>query len=218
MDLAPKLKAFFEACELASEVLNDETVAERWRDASALEGFTVGGIAGHLYAATRRFEVALDEPIPEPVKVGGLAEFYSLNRVDDPEDLAAGLHPLVREDGERRAEYGPEAVAERFRELVSRLKTRLPEEPPDRLVRVWTVPDGATRLEAYLATRVVELVVHADDLAASLDLPPLALPQDAASVVIEVFVELARARSGDLGVIRAFARRERADNQALRVL
>lgn len=218
MDLTPKLQAFFEACELAARILEEETVAQRWRDASAVEGFTVGGIAGHLYAAIRRFEIALDEPLPDPVHVGKLAEFYGLNRVDGSADLNGGLHPLVRQDGERRAEYGPEAVARRFGELVARLEERLAAEPRDRLVPVWTIANGATTLEDYLTTRVVELVVHTDDLAASAELPPLVLPEAAAAVTIDVFIHMARARSGDLEVIRAFARRERAGSETLRVL
>jgi hypothetical protein len=125
---------------------------------------------------------------------------------------------MVREDAERRAAYGAEAVAQRFRDLVTRLLRRLPDESPERLVPVWTIPDGVTRLRTYVATRVVELVVHSDDLAASVDAPPLEVPRGAATTVIEVFTELARARSGDLGVIRAFARAERAVPDALRVL
>jgi uncharacterized protein (TIGR03083 family) len=212
------LAGFTQACGLASQVIDDDALAARWRDASALAGFTVGGIAAHLYAAIRRFEVALDEDPAEPARLVGLPEFYGLNRVDTPDDLGAGWHPLLREDAERRAGHGPEAVAKRFRDVVSRLTARLPDEAPDRLIPVWTVPDGATPLATYVTTRVVELVVHADDLAVSADLAPLSIPPDAAAAVIDAFVEMARHRSGDLGVVRAFARRERAAADALRVL
>jgi len=106
----------------------------------------------------------------------------------------------------------------RFGELVSRLGDRLPREQPHRLIPVWTIAGGVTSLDAYVATRVVELVVHADDLAVSAGLPPLSIPDDAAACAIEVFVAMARHRSGDLTVIRAFTRRERAPSGALRVL
>jgi hypothetical protein len=141
-----------------------------------------------------------------------------LNRIDEPEDLDAGWHPLLRDDAERRAGYGPEAVGARFHGVVSRLTDRLPGEPAQRLVPIWTVPDGATSLETYVATRVVELVVHTDDLASSVGLAPVSVPGDAATAAIGVFVEMARCRSGDLDVIRAFARSERATEDALRVL
>lgn len=218
MDAAQVSEAFSRGCRLASRVMADAAVAERWADASALGGFTVGGVAGHLYGAVRRFEVALDEPPADAVRVVGLTEFYGQNRVGRAAELDDGLHALIREDGERRAQQGPQAVIERFSKLAARLDERLPVEPSDRLVPVLTVPDGATPLASYLATRVVELVVHSDDLAVSARLPPVAVPEPAGAVAIEVFAELARARAGDLDVIRAFARRERGGDEALRVL
>lgn len=212
------LASFLEACGLAHAAMTAPVVVDRWGEPSALEGFTVGGVAGHLYGAIRRFEKALDEPVPDPPRVGELADFYGRNRVDAPGDLDEGVHPLVREDGEKRASYGPEAVAKRFADLVERLRDRLPGESADRLVPVWTVDGGATRLETYLTTRTIELVVHTDDLVASADLPPADLPTEVASEVIGAFVELARARVGDTDVIRAFVRAERADPDTLRVL
>jgi hypothetical protein len=212
------LVAFRQACALAAEVLNDAAVADRWQDESALDGFTVGGLAAHLYAATRRFEVALDEQLSELPIVVELPDFYGLNRVDDRVDLTRGLHPLLREDAEQRAARGPDVVAQQFGAVVSRLSERLPREPLHRLVPVWTVPDGATTLESYAATRVVELVVHSDDLAVSVERSTPPIPGEAASVVVGVFLEMARDRSGDLAVIRAFGRRERATGDVLRVL
>lgn len=212
------LTPFVEATELAVQVMSHRTVADRWGEASALEGLTVGGVAAHLYGATRRFELALDEELPDPPKVVRLPDFYGHNRIDDRSDLDAGWHPLLREDAEKRASYGPEAVSQRFRDLVSRLTDRLPGEAPERLVPIWTIAGGVTPLSMYVVTRVVELVVHSDDLAASVDLPPLAVPPAAASTALAAFVDMARHRSGDLAVVRAFARRERSDADVLRVL
>jgi len=66
------------------------------------------------------------------------------------------------------------------------------------------------RLGDYLPTRVLELVVHGDDLATSvgIDAP---LPESAATVTIDVMLDIARAVHGDLAVVRALSRRERAD-------
>jgi hypothetical protein len=212
------LVGFFEACEMASHTMADAAVVRRWSDPSALRDLTVGGIAGHLYAAIRRLEVALDEDLPPSRRVVALPEFYGLNRIDELDGIDAGWHPLLRDEAEQGAADGPQAVAERLAGVVSRLTARLPSEPPDRLVPVSTIHNAATRLDAYVATRVVELVVHSDDLAASVGLEPLSIPERAASSAIEVFVEMARHRTGDLGVIRAFARGERSVADALRVL
>ena len=217
--MAPSwLTPFFQATALSADVLSNDAVADGWLRDSALSGLTVGGVAGHLYAAIRRFEVALDEEVVESRRVLTLPEFYGLNRIEDPAELEAGWHPVLREDAERRASYGPEALVTRFRELVARLEARLPQESPDRPIPVWTIPGGVTPLETYVATRVVELVVHADDVAVSIGLAPLLIPADAASCVVDVFMDMARHRSGDLAVIRAFARSERAPDGALRVL
>jgi hypothetical protein len=211
--------AFFEAAELASNLLAQDVVARRWTDGSALAGMSVGGLAAHIYLGVRRLEASLEEALPEVPTTVGVAAFYGANRVDHPDDLATGMQRYVRDESEQRAaRYGPGGTHQRFVRVVGRLQDRLPETPLVRPVPVLQVPDGVTPLAEYLATRVTELVVHSDDLAASVDLPPLALPGKAASVAVDVLVTLARGRSGDLEVIRALSRRERASEGVLRAL
>lgn len=203
---------------MAAGVLASEAVAQRWDEQSAVEGFSVGGLAAHIHAAVRFMEVALDEQLPGTPKEVSLADFYGANRVDGQSDLRDDVHVRIREHAERRAEHGAQSVSQRFVELVSRLRDRLGGEPGDRLVPVLRVPDGVTFLETYVRTRVVELVVHGDDLATSVGLPEVVIPRRAASVVIGVCVELARARTSDLEVVRAFTRAERSTPDTLRVL
>lgn len=216
--LPERLEAFFDAADLASAVLANEAVAQRWDEPSAVASFSVGGLAAHVHAAVRFLEVALDEPLPASPKEVSLADFYGANRMDGEDDRQQDFHVLIREHAEDRARYGAESVRDRFAGLVSRLRDRLGGEPADRLVPVLRVPDGVTSLETYVRTRVVELVVHSDDLASSAGLPELIIPPVAAKVVIDVSLELARARSGDLEVIRAFTRAERSTPDTLRVL
>jgi hypothetical protein len=73
------------------------------------------------------------------------------------------------------------------------------------------------RLDDYLETRLVELVVHDDDLATSVDVPT-ELPGEALELAIDHLVAVARFRHGDLAVVRALARRERDISEALRVI
>jgi hypothetical protein len=149
--------------------------------------------------------------------VARLADFYGLNRVDDRAVLQDSFHSAIRADAAKRAEQGAAALAARFEALVSRLRSTLAVQPMTRLVPVWRIEGGATRLSEYLLTRIVELVVHADDLAVSVGME-VYIPPDAAAEAFAVFLELARARWGDVGVLRAFARRERGDPEVLRVL
>jgi uncharacterized protein (TIGR03083 family) len=210
--------AFFAACDLALDVVRSRRVASGWERESAVEGFTVGALAAHVYSAIRRFEAALEEPEPvSPEVVGDIASFYGLNRIEHRGQLRDSFHIAIREDAAKRANQGPDALAQRFEAMVGRLRTRLAAEPMNRLVPVWRIEGGATELANYLQTRVVELVVHTDDLAASVGME-LDLPPEAACAAFAVFVELARARSGDVAVLRAFARRERAASDVLRVL
>lgn len=205
------------AAVAARSVVTSEAVAQHWDAASALPGFTVGGLAAHLYGAMRRFERALDVP-PDPAwRMLRLADFYSANRVDDAAGLDAPFQVAIRDHAHQLATRGPAAVAAKFATLTDRLAVALPTLAPRRPVPVWQVPDGATTVADYLRTRVVELVVHADDLAVSVG-TTVDLPDVAVSTAVEVFVELARARAGDVAVVRAFTRAERAGPDVLRVL
>jgi hypothetical protein len=217
-DFVQITEAFRDATDAAVRVVNHETVARNWAGRSALDGFTVGGLVSHLYAATRRTEIVLDEPVLEEGTSLGLSEFYGANRVNRPDDLAEGPHLLIREDGERRAKQGYEAVTRRFQELVTRLNERLPNESPELRVPVLLVAGGVTSLGTYVVTRIIELVVHGDDIASSVDLPAPQISSQTGSLVLGALVEIARARCSDLEMIRAFTRRERVDPDALRVL
>jgi hypothetical protein len=70
----------------------------------------------------------------------------------------------------------------------------------------------------YLRTRLVEFAVHVDDLAVSVGVPTPDLGSAADDEAIDVLVGIARIRHGDVAVLRALARRERDDVQALRVI
>ena len=211
------VEAFAVAGVATAAVVGSPEVATAWDDASALVGYRVGELAAHTLLATARLEAVLtEEGRADPVVVD-LAGFYGPNRVDGPADADAGLHPLVRAAAADAAGPGPAVVAEELRDVLDRLRGPLAAADPARLVSVVNVRRGATRLDTYLRTRVVELVVHGDDLAASVALayePPPA----AVDVTLGVCLELARARSGDLAVVRALVRRERADAEVLRVL
>jgi uncharacterized protein (TIGR03083 family) len=212
------LPAFFSACDLALGVVRSAPVAERWDTDSVLHGLTVGALAAHLYMAIRRLESALAQPEPEaPRVVAGIADFYGPNRMDDSGQLDDAFHVAIRAEAAERSGQGASALVERLEALFDRLRASLAGEAMKRLVPVLRIEGGAALLSDYLRTRVVELLVHADDLAASvgIEIDP---PPEAVSAVFGVFLDLARARSGDVAVLRAFSRRERADPEVLRIL
>lgn len=209
----PLRDAFLEAADAARAVVAAPEVAKRWDSPSALAEFSVRGLAGHMVRATGSVEAYLEREVPAGAVPVSAAAYYA--GVLDTTDLQSPLHQGVRARGEEEAAGGHDALVAKLDGIVARLGERLATEPPGRLVSVFK--DYVLTLDDYLATRVVELVVHTDDLAVSAGLSPPAPPPGVADVAIETMLAVARLRHGDLGVIRALSRRERDAAEALRV-
>ena len=73
------------------------------------------------------------------------------------------------------------------------------------------------RLNDFLAVRLVDVIVHGDDLASSVSLPSPTFSEETNDAMIALFVGMARSRHGDIAVIRAFTRRERDGVHALQI-
>lgn len=198
------------ACDLVAS----PEVAARWDEPSALPHFRVRGLAGHLVAAGTSVVVRyLDRPEPGGETIDPATYYVTALTTDDPD---AELHRGIRARGEAAAEGGPEALVAEGRRVLDGLAARLAAEPADRKVQVL---DGMVlTLDDYLVTRLLELVVHADDLAVSVGVPTPAFDAPVLDPVLDCLVQMGRRRHGDLAVLRALTRRERDDVQALRVL
>ena len=207
---------FVETALAAQTLLFEPALAERFDQPSALAEFPVRGLAGHLLRALTSVEGYLDAPGPEtgatPVSPAG---YYAAVAAAGG-DVGSELNRAVRQRGLEQAAGTAGELALAWGDTAARLADRLEREPAGRLVRVFG--DMVLTLDDYLVTRLVELVVHADDLAASLAVPPPPLPAAATGLVIATLVEVARIRHGDAAVLRALARRERDAVGALRVL
>jgi hypothetical protein len=166
-----------------------------------LPRMTVGAVAGHLFLIVRRIDKHLDEPEPEAT-ADRPAGSYRWLRVERPEDLDRADHRAVRDDGDHVAAWGWQAVESAYTARVAKLADRLSARRPQTVALETSLMD----FRAYLATRVVELLVHADDLAVSVSLPPPPLPRNAATVAIDVLIDAARSIHGDLGVLRSLTR------------
>jgi hypothetical protein len=207
-------RLFLSCARSTHRLLSRPELERRWDEPSALEHFSVRGLAGHLVRATGSVEAYLDRPEPEgdqPISAGA----YYARAIDTP-DLQSDLHVAVRAKGEAEAAGGYADLLQRLEGLVGRLEKRLEEEAPTRLVRVFQ--DIVLSLDDYLVTRLIEQLVHSDDLALSIGVEPPEAPPGAMDVVLRGLLEVARTKHGDLAVLRAFARRERDSVGALRVL
>ena len=194
-------------------------LAERFEEPSALAEFSVRGLAGHLRRAMTMVETYLDQPAPDP-GAGTLemvsAAAYFARVLPTDRDLDSEFHRAIRQRGIETAPDRPDDFSLLWAESAGNLITRLEQEPDDRLVQVFG--GVVLTLDEYLATRIVELVVHADDLAVSLDVAPALLSPAVTGLVITTLVQVARLRHGDSAVVRALSRRERDTAEALRVI
>lgn len=206
-------QAFLDAGRAAYAVASSPRVAERWEQPSALAELPVRGLTGHLVRATTSVHAYLDRGEPDGPAISA-AEYY-VAVLGNTTDLTSTVNVGVREVGMKEAAEGPLATVQKLSDGIDHLERRLAEEPDGRRVRVFQ--DLVLELDDYLATRMVELTVHTDDLAVSVGLGPVELPNRALDLAISTMVDVARTRHGGLALLRALARRERDDIDALRV-
>jgi hypothetical protein len=209
---------FLEAGRVAADLLGRPEVAARWDGPSRLEHFSMWGLAGHLVRAVGSVEIYLDrdEPSDDEPGVDATGYYRAALGAGGPVDLGSDLHVAVRQRGEETAAEGYDALRADLDGLLARLGERLRFEPRTRRIRV--LHGLVLPLDDYLITRIIELLVHTDDLAVSADLTPPEPPPEAAGVAIAMLVDLACLRHGDLAVLRALTRRERAPEGVLNVL
>ncbi|MEV0228176.1 maleylpyruvate isomerase N-terminal domain-containing protein [Nonomuraea sp. NPDC050786] len=200
-------QSYLVAAASAVSLLRAPAVAAAWDKPSALTEFSVGGLAGHLAHQLVRVRDVL-APNGQPQEPIGLLEHYSRSPW-----VQAGLdhesNVSVRRGGQAAAADGAAALADRAQALLDLQSAALPAEPADRVVDLpWS--GWALRLDDFLLTRLVELVVHSDDLAASVGLDTPELPSSIIDPVVELLARLAVHRHGATAVIRTLSRAERA--------
>lgn len=204
-------QAYLDAGQVAVDLLGRREVGERWNDDSVLPEFTVRGLAGHLARSVLQVEWFLDMPQPEGAPITAVQYYAEFAGVDD---VNSDLNVGVRSRGEETAAGGWARLYLDVSNVYDRLRARLPEVPPETTVLAF---ERALTIDEYLKTRLIELTVHIDDLASSIE-AEVTIPDTATTFAIAVLVGVARARHGDLEVLRAMTRRERATDGVLRVL
>ncbi len=189
-------------------LLGHPDLARLWNSPSALEQMSVGQLAGHLATQVTQVAGVLDSPGSE-AEVLSLVEHYAgVQWVGAP--LDAAVNEQVRQASAAVAARGPAALAGEAAAALSVLADRLPTVPADSVVRVpWN--GRCFTVEDFLMTRMLEMVVHGDDLVASLGLPAGPdLPPSVTEPVLRLLLQLAIRRHGTGPLVRAFCRAERA--------
>ncbi|MET8135287.1 MULTISPECIES: maleylpyruvate isomerase N-terminal domain-containing protein [unclassified Streptomyces] len=202
-------EVFLEAADTVVGLLAEPAVAAAWKKPGALRDFGVGGLAAHTVWPELALPDLLAQPLPvEPVV--SLREYYveRVTWLDAGVDGAVNIR--IRRAGEATAADGHEVLVGRAREAVERLRTALPEAPAVRPVRMPSWGDWSLGLDDFLLTRLMELVVHADDLAYGVGLPAPDFPERVTAPVVDLLARLAVRRHGPVNVVRGLARAERA--------
>jgi len=192
-----------EAVESAAELIGSAEVATRWDEPSALDGMTVGALAAHLVRAAGATLAYLDRTDatlrPDDGLLTPVTYFHAA--IDSP------IHGRIKEVSASEAAAGPTDLAATCALVASAMRVRFADEPDDRLVAA--LGGRLISLDDFCRTRLIEVLFHLDDLAASVGVPCPETSVESRTIVIEILVGIARMQHGDWEVLHALARDER---------
>lgn len=193
---------FLEGGRVVAEAIADPAVAAAWDRPSVLEDQLVSGLAGHVARGVWAVGEYLEAgPAQGPVAFGSAGEYFTAF-VDN---ASTDDHRAIRDRGAAVAAVGRDELIRRLEDWLVVLGPRLRSLEVDHLVAV--LSGKVMRLEDYLTTRIVEQVVHLDDLARSIGRGPWSLPTGAQALAIAVGTDIAARRRGSDAVIRSLYRK-----------
>jgi hypothetical protein len=207
----PIAPLYLAAAAAVADFLGSPEVAAAWGRPSALAEMTVSALAGHLARQVTMVPELLTRGT-NGVDTVSLEQHYERSAWSAA-PLDAEANVAIRRTSEREAVAGPAEVAARTAAVVAGLRETLPALPEERLVFLPWGPWCLT-LHDFLTTRLLEMVVHGDDLAVSVGVRAV-IPDRATSTVLALLTRLAARRHGPEAVLRAFTRRERAPGSIL---
>jgi hypothetical protein len=198
---------YLSVADTAAKLLAAPEVADHWRQPSALAELSVQGLAGHLAGQVFFIPAVVAEPVPDEPAVS-IHEYYAhVSWIGS--DLDTPFNQAIRSGGEEEAADGPAALAARVAACVAELRATLPDTP-DRRVRRATWGPWSISLDDFITSRMLELVVHSDDLAYSVGVQTPEFPAPAVETVVDLLSRIAVRRHGATDVLRALSRSERA--------
>jgi len=198
--------AFLLAADAALGLVDRPEVTARWSEPSALPGLSVGGLAVHLGNQVVRAAQALTRDAGDLPVLRDADEHYARSAwpTAAPEDPVNDRGP-----DEEAALAGAGALHDRVVAELGTVRDVLTSGTARDVVPVaWA--GWALRREDFLLTRMLEVVVHADDLAVSVGIDTPTFPAEVFDPVRDLLVRLAVARHGQARVVAALTRRERA--------
>jgi hypothetical protein len=198
-------ETFLTAARISADLARRPEVAEHWTQESACAGMSVGGLAHHLVQQlTNTVRILAAEPRDDaPIP---LLEHYE-RAAWVTADLDDEVNVRIREDADVDAAGGPDGLPPVIDGALADLPGLLARSA-DAVLIPWQ--GWSLTTEDYLTTRLMEMVVHSDDLAASVGVPTPEFPEEVLAPVFTLLTGVAARRHGQVAVVRALSRPQRA--------
>jgi hypothetical protein len=192
-----------EAVDASAVLIGGDEVTARWDEPSALAGMTVGALCAHLVRAAGATLAYLDRTDPDARPADALLTpvTYFHAAIDSP------IHERIKEVSATEATAGPAELAIKCAQIATSMRERFAAEPSDRLVAA--LGGRMLLLDDFCRTRLIEVLFHLDDVAASVGLPCPDTDVAGRTIVIDILIGIARMQRGDWEVLHALAREER---------
>jgi len=197
--------AFPVAAAVALDLIRTDEVRDRWLLPSALPKMSVGALACHLGRQVVRAAELLPAATDLPALESADAHYHRAAWVmsaspDDP--------PNDRSTDDAEAALGAAALGARSAAALETVRRLLAAGTARDVVPIpWQ--GWSLRRDDFLLTRMLEIVVHSDDLALSVGAGTPEFPAEVFAPVRDLLVRLAVRRRGQSAVISALTRSER---------
>jgi hypothetical protein len=203
---------FLTAARSALLLIGEVEVVQAWDTPSALPEMSVGALAAHLgsQVLTAHAAVTAGEAVTEEPPVSLLEHYQRVAWIGSGLDHASNV--TIRETAQTSSLVGHHALFVSVQEAVDDLTLAFGSSLPVGLPPAVRMPwwDWSLSFDDFLVTRVMEIVVHSDDLAVSVDVAPPAFPEPVLGPVLALLVGISLRRHGQAAVVRALSRSERA--------
>lgn len=194
------------AVDQLADLVGSPAVAHAWDQESVLPGLTVGGLTRHLVSQPECAAEFLTAPGRPDAAVLDLVGHY--DRVDwlhAPVDALENTS--IRDDFNEMASAGHAGSIEVLARSRLHLAAAIAAARPTTYVP-WQ--DCALPTDDFLVVRLMEIVVHADDLACSVGAATPRFAPDVLEPALALLAALAAQRRGQDAVLRALSRDERS--------
>ena len=180
-DTSDVLDTFSAECAALSLLLFDLS-EEQYALPTRCRPWDVKDLVAHVWRSLFRIPTALDEPPNDaPADTDAVTYWRSYDPADDSQLIAQHAHETAVEHATGRA------LAESFDELWRDCVARVARENSARVIQTWWGP--RIRLDEFVATRVLEVLVHGLDLTTALGRSPAGTPAGT-SLVVDILTGL----------------------------